>query len=183
MRQVKYAAVFLVLAQAWVSGCSSAETPNDPAAAGTGGSTGATGGTGGTGGTTGGTGGSVAGTGGSGGVNTDPNCKGIRTNMMCTAMGQHCENLVCGLGDAGSRVCDCNGTWTCTMCDFSSSPHAWAMAKPADITVCTGSEADTIACPTLDATCEGAAGGEACVCFLDDENAQVWDCDSPPSTW
>ncbi len=190
MRRAKLATVLLVCAQVWVySGCSSAETPagGDPSTGGTGasGGSGGTGGTtGGTGGTTGGTGGTSSGSGGtSGTANTDPNCKGIKTNMACPNEGLHCDNLVCGLGDSGTRVCDCATNWSCTACDFSASPFDWAKSKPADITPCTGAEQDTVPCATLGATCEGAANGEACVCFLDDESAQIWDCDKPPSTW
>jgi hypothetical protein len=192
MRRTNFATILVVLAQAWVFGCSSAETPagDDTATGGTGGSgagaTGGTGGaTGGTGGTTGGTGGtggsSTAGTGGTGTV--PPECKGIRTNMACSPEGQACPNLVCGLGDSGTRSCNCATNWSCTACDWANSPYEWAKSKPANITTCTGAEQDGIACTTLDATCEGAANGEACVCFLDDEGTQIWDCDKPPGTW
>jgi len=175
----------LVLAQAWVWGCSSAETPNDPATGGTGGATGGTGGAGGTTGGTGGTTGGTSGTGGSAGANTDPACKGISTGEACTTMGLNCTGLVCGLGDSGSRACTCNGTWACDPCSWTNTTFPWAMSKPADIVPCTGTEQDKVACPTLDATCEngGGNGMEACVCFLDDEGNQIWDCDKPPGTW
>jgi hypothetical protein len=115
-------------------------------------------------------------------VNTDPNCKGISNMGACTMDGLHCENLVCGLGDSGARECDCSGVWTCTACSWENTQFEWARAKPADITTCTGTEQDTVPCPTLDATCEGAPNNEACVCILDDDE-QVWDCDRPPGTW
>jgi hypothetical protein len=175
-----------------VYGCSSAETPggDDTATGGTGGAGaaggtgGATGGAGGTTGGTGGTGGTTAGgTGGAGGGTVPPECKGISTGKACTPEGQACPNLVCGLGDSGSRSCDCMTNWVCSSCDWTNSPFAWAKAKPANITPCTGAEQDDIPCGTLDATCEGAANGEACVCYLDDESEQIWDCDRPPGTW
>jgi len=181
----------VVLAQAaLVYGCSSAETPagDDSATGGTGGA-GAAGGTGGAGGTTGGTGTGGTGTGGTGtggtggGTTVPPECKGISTGKACTPEGQACPNLVCGLGDSGSRSCNCATNWSCTACDWTNSPFAWAKAKPAGTTTCTGAEQDGIACGTLDATCEGAANGEACVCYIDDEGAQIWDCDKPPGTW
>jgi hypothetical protein len=195
MRRANFATILVVLAQAWVYGCSSAETPagDDTATGGTGGAGagatggtgGATGGTGGSTGATGGTGGSTGATGGTGGTGTTvpPECKGIKTGMSCTPEGQACPNLVCGLGDSGSRTCNCASTWNCTACDWTNSPYAWAKSKPANITTCSGAEQDGIACTMLDATCEGAANGEACVCFLDDEGAQIWDCDKPPGTW
>jgi hypothetical protein len=197
MRGTNFATILVVLAQAWAYGCSSAETPagDDTATGGTGGATGGTGGstggtggsTGGTGGSTGGTGGSTGGTGGStGGTGAvvPPECKGIKTGMACTPEGQACPNLVCGLGDSGTRSCNCATNWSCTPCDWTNSQFAWAKSKPADIQPCTGTEADEVACPRLDATCEGAGGGtEACVCFLDDEGMQIWDCDKPPGTW
>lgn len=190
MRRVNYAGVLLVLAQGLVWGCSSAETPNDPpATGGTGGSTGGTGGaSGGTGGSTGGSGGTTGGTSGTGGgagASTDPACKGISSNAMCTNVGLSCPGLVCGLGDSGARTCDCTGTWACTACNWDNTTFPWAMSKPADITPCLGTEQDKIACTTLDATCEngGNGGTEACVCFLDDEDNQIWDCDRPPGTW
>jgi hypothetical protein len=194
MRRANFATILVVLAQAaLVYGCSSAETPagDDSATGGTGGA-GATGGaggaTGGAGGTTGGTGGATGGTGGtatggSGGGVIPPECKGISTGKACTPEGQACPNLVCGLGDSGSRSCDCMTNWVCSSCDWTNSPYAWARSKPADITPCTGSEQDGSACTTVDATCEGASNGEACVCFLDDEGALIWDCDRPPGTW
>lgn len=192
MRLANFATILVVLAQAWVYGCSSAETPagDDTATGGTGGATGGTGGTGGaTGGssTTGGTGGSTGGTGtgGAGGTGTTvpPECKGIKTGMACTPEGQACPNLVCGLGDSGTRTCNCATNWSCTACDWTNSPFPWAKSKPAGTTTCTGAEQDGITCTTLDATCEGAANGEACVCYLDDEGMQIWDCDKPPGTW
>jgi hypothetical protein len=187
MERAKFAGILLVLAQVGVFGCSSAETPSDGTSGGSGGA-GGSGASGGAGGSTGGsatggtgTGGSSSGTGG--GATTDPNCKGISTGAACANMGLHCEPLVCGLGDSGSRTCDCNGTWSCTACNWDNTPYAWAMAKPADITTCTGTEQDGASCPTLDATCEGAPNNEACVCYLDDEDSQIWDCDKPPGTW
>jgi hypothetical protein len=190
MRRTNFATILVVLAQAaLVYGCSSAETPagGDTATGGTGGA-GASGGTGGAGGSTGGTGtgGSTGGTGtgGTGGGTTvPPECKGISTGKACTPEGQACPNLVCGLGDSGSRSCDCATNWMCSACDWTNSPFAWAKSKPTDIVPCSGAEQDGITCATLDATCEGAANGEACVCYIDDEGEQIWDCDKPPGTW
>lgn len=196
MRRANFATILLVFTQAALFyGCSSAETPggDDSATGGTGGA-GATGGAGGatggttggtgTGGATGGTGGATGGAGGTGGGTTvPPECKGISTGKACTPEGQACPNLICGLGDSGTRTCNCATNWMCTPCNWDNTPYEWARAKPAGIMPCTGSEADGVSCGTLDATCEGAAAGEACVCFIDDEGAQIWDCDKPPGTW
>jgi hypothetical protein len=142
-----------------------------------------TGGTGtagdtGAGGTTAGTTGTGGGTAGTGG--NDPACKGISTGMACTPEGTNCPVLMCGLADSGSRSCNCATTWSCTSCDFTNSPFK---DKPANITTCTGTEADKIPCTELNAVCEGAAGGEVCACFTDDEGAQIWDCDKAPTSW
>jgi hypothetical protein len=99
---------FVVLTGLGIVACSSADTPEGDDA-GTGGSSGsATGGTA-TGGTsTGGTatGGTATGgtaTGGTAGsgmeANSDPECKGIKSNAACTLAGKACPNLVCGIAD------------------------------------------------------------------------------------
>jgi hypothetical protein len=167
-------------------------TGGTPGTGGTTGGTSATGGTPGTGGATGGTGaggdtsaggttGGASTTGGTGGTGiVDPACKGIKTGMACTPEGTNCPTLTCGLADSGSRSCNCATTWSCTSCDFTNSPFK---DKPADITTCTGTEADKIPCTTLHAVCEGAAGGEVCACYTDDEGAMIWDCDKAPTTW
>jgi hypothetical protein len=67
----------------------------------------------------------------------------------------------------------------CASCDFTNSMFK---DKPANIGTCT-TEADKLECTTEGAACEGAPGGEVCVCFRDDENMLIWDCDKAPPTW
>jgi hypothetical protein len=195
---------FLVLAS--VSGCSSADTPDEggggtsssTAGKGTtsGGSTvlpmggttsdagtsssaaGTASPTAGTAATTGGmsSGGTGSGTGGA----VSAACKGIKTGMACMPEGTDCPGLACGLADSGARACKCMGTWMCASCDYSASPFK---DKPADIMKCTGVEADKVTCTEKGKVCDGAAGGEVCACWTDDEGALIWDCDKPPTTW
>jgi hypothetical protein len=191
---------FLVLA---TGACSSANTPDDESdggsssvgsSAGTNSSAGmtvvptaGTGSDGGTGNTSAGTGNSDAGTpptAGTGSGGTPPvagaACKSIKTGMACTPEGQDCPMLACGLADSGIRDCLCQGTWMCQSCDFTASPFK---DKPADITTCTN-QADKLDCTGQEgAVCEGAAGGEVCACWPDDEGALIWDCDKAPTSW
>jgi len=110
----------------------------------------------------------------------DPSCRGIATGNACVNAGLHCESLLCGLADSGRRTCDCRATWACSACDFTGSVYA---ERPGSISECTGFEQDRVACAVLGAVCLGAAAGEACACYLDDECNQVWDCDKPPPGW
>jgi hypothetical protein len=191
---------FLVLLSG--AGCSSANPPDDDgASAGKGGTgTGTAGGPTGTSGTstsssgsgnatagesssTGGSGtaGTGAGTAGSGTAGApSAACKGIKSNMACTPEGTDCPGLACGLADTGKRSCKCASTWMCSACDFTGTPFE---KKPADITKCTGVEADKITCTEMNKVCEGAAGGEVCACYPDDEGSLIWDCDKPPTSW
>lgn len=124
-------------------------------------------------------GGTGAGTGGTGGTNPAA-CKGIKTGMACMPEGTDCPALTCGLADTGTRACKCMSTWMCASCDYSMSPFK---DKPADISKCTGVEADKVACTEKGKVCEGAPGSEVCACWTDDEGALIWDCDKPPTTW
>ncbi|HVY29986.1 MAG TPA: hypothetical protein VHB79_25690 [Polyangiaceae bacterium] len=133
-----------------------------------------------TGGTSSGTGGTASTTGGTGAGGNSPACKGIKTGMACMPEGTDCPALTCGLADTGTRACKCMSTWMCGSCDFSASPFK---DKPADITKCTGVEADKVTCTEKGKVCDGAAGGEVCACWTDDEGALIWDCDKPPTTW
>jgi hypothetical protein len=99
--------------------------------------------------------------------------------MACTAEGVDCQGLACGIADSGVRACKCMGTWMCAACDFTNSPFK---TKPANIGTCSN-EADKLECATEGAACEGAPGGEVCVCFKDDEQSLIWDCDKAPPTW
>jgi hypothetical protein len=138
-------------------------------------------GTAGTASTTGGTSSGTAGTGSGGTGATNPAaCKGIKTGMACMPEGTDCPTLTCGLADSGTRACKCMSTWMCGSCDFSASPFK---DKPADIAKCTGVEADKVTCTEKGKVCDGAAGGEVCACWTDDEGALIWDCDKPPTTW
>jgi hypothetical protein len=192
---------FLVLAGGLA--CSSANTPDDEEEGGTGNSTAGTNSSSGSGvipmgGNTsnGGSGSSDAGTSSTptAGTNATPTagtgsggappsavaCKGIKTGMACMPEGQACPDLACGLADSGTRACSCETTWMCSSCDFTNSPFK---DKPADITTCTN-QADKLDCTGMEgAVCEGAAGGEVCACYLDDEGAPIWDCDKAPTTW
>jgi hypothetical protein len=116
------------------------------------------------------------GSGGGGGVNADPLCKGIKSNMACPNEGLMCPDLVCGLADSGRRACNCATNWTCTSCDFTGSPFATAPASP---TTCT-TQADNGPCTTENEVCTGAADGEVCACYRDDEGTLIWDCDDAP---
>lgn len=131
-----------------------------------------------TGGTSSGTGGTGAGGTGAGG--NPAACKGIKTGMACMPEGTDCPALTCGLADSGTRACKCMATWMCGSCDFSASPFK---DKPADIATCTGVEADKVTCTEKGKVCQGAAGGEVCACWTDDEGALIWDCDKAPTTW
>jgi hypothetical protein len=124
----------------------------------------------------GGAAGTSSGTGGTGGVNSDPLCKGIRSDMMCTNDGLVCMGLACGLADSGRRACNCSATWSCSSCDFTGSPFA---EMPAGAPTCT-TEQDDDPCTTVGAVCVGAPDGEVCACYTDDEGANIWDCDDPP---
>ena len=190
---------FLVLAGG--AGCSSASTPDDGGDGGTSSSTAGTssttagttsvvptagtssdGGSSSTAGTSSaGTSSSTAGTatGGTGSTPVGTACKSIKTGMACMPEGQDCPDLKCGLADSGVRSCLCQTTWMCASCDFSASPFK---DKPADITTCTN-QADKLDCTGMEgATCEGAAGGEVCACWPDDEGSLIWDCDKAPTT-
>jgi len=192
----------ILAAAAGLPGCSSADTPEDGGDDGTGGATGgsagsATGGTAPTGGTagsdmggtagsdTGGTAGDTGGTtttggsGGGGGVNTDPECKGIKSNMSCPIEGKMCPNLVCGLADSGTRECNCATNWTCTSCDYTNS---WVRDRPADIPACPAEATDEAPCLENMTVC-GPVGSEYCACYTDATDGLIWDCDSPPSSW
>jgi hypothetical protein len=191
---------FLVLAGGLA--CSSANTPDDDEEGGTGNSTAGTNSSSGSGvipmggNTSNGGSGSDAGTSSTptAGTNATPTagtgtggappsavaCKGIKTGMACMPEGQACPDLACGLADSGTRACSCEATWMCSSCDFTNSPFK---DKPADITTCTN-QADKLDCTGMEgAVCEGAAGGEVCACYLDDEGAPIWDCDKAPTTW
>jgi hypothetical protein len=78
------------------------------------------------------------------------------------------------------RSCKCQTTWMCSSCDFTNSQFK---DKPAGITTCSGVEQDKVECPMEGAACEGAPGGEVCVCFIDDEQNMIWDCDKAPLSW
>jgi hypothetical protein len=191
---------FLVLAGGLA--CSSANTPDDEEEGGTGNSTAGTNSSSGSGvipmggNTSNGGSGSDAGTSSTptAGTNATPTagtgsggappsavaCKSIKTGMACMPEGQACPDLVCGLADSGTRACSCETTWMCSSCDFTNSPFK---DKPADITTCTN-QADKLDCTGMEgAVCEGAAGGEVCACYADDEGALIWDCDKAPTTW
>ncbi len=133
---------------------------------------GGTAGDGGTGVGAGGTAGSAA---GAGGVNSDPLCKGIKSNMACTSEGLSCPVLACGLADSGRRDCACATNWTCTSCDFTGSPYATAPASPATCTT----EKDKDPCTTEGAVCIGAPNSEVCACYMDGSTL-IWDCDKQP---
>lgn len=128
-------------------------------------------------GTTSSTAGTGSGTGGTSGVPLE--CKGTKSGMACTAEGVDCQGLACGIADSGVRACKCMGTWMCAACDFTNSPFK---TKPDPIGTCTN-EADKLECATEGMACEGAPGGEVCVCFRDDEGSLIWDCDKAPPTW
>lgn len=191
---------FVMLTAVGVVACSSADTPegddddgttggtSSGATGGTGGSTAGTGagGTGATGGAgaaggTGATGGTAptGGAGGAGGVNSDPECKGIRSNMPCMPEGKDCQSLVCGLADSGTRSCLCATNWSCMPCDFTNSMFR---DRPAEIPACPPEAADEVACTQLGLVC-GPNGSEYCACYQDATDGLIWDCDSPPSSW
>ena len=142
------------------------------------GGTPATGGTIPTGGT--GVGGSVtAGVGGTGGVNTNPECKGISNNQPCVTEGLQCANLICGLADSGRRTCNCATNWSCTACDYTSSPFR---DRPAIIPACPAGIGDEVTCTQENSVC-GPVGSEYCACYQNPADGLIWDCDNPPSTW
>jgi len=121
----------------------------------------------------------MPGTGGTTGSG-NPMCLGIRRGMPCLEEGYSCEGLRCGLADEGNRTCACaGGVWECTSCDFTGSLIEF---PPAYVSVCT-SQSDQLYCDTQWELCSGAPGGEVCICYVDDEGALVWDCDSPPASW
>jgi len=124
-------------------------------------------------------GGIPAGTAGALPRNSDPECKGIKSNQACVLEGKACPNLVCGLGDSGRRECNCATNWTCSACDYSSSPFR---ARPAFIPVCTPDVADEVPCTTENQLC-GPVGPEYCACFSSCTDGLIWDCDNAPSTW
>jgi hypothetical protein len=132
-------------------------------------------------------GGALVGTGG--GVSTPPRpcagvarpapvsaCSGIKTGTVCLPEGQQCDCLACGLADLGRRDCQCSaGVWVCTVCVhpgdiFPSDPPP----------LCT-IQADKLSCRVEGQMCQGAPGGEVCMCYVDDEGILVWDCDKLPS--
>jgi hypothetical protein len=129
----------------------------------------------------------AAGFAGAGGVNTDPQCMGIKSNMACPIEGKLCPNLPCGLGDAGRRGCSCATFWTCTACDFSSS---FLATRPPNIQPCSQSVQDGFACtvPASPSTvCSSiVATNEYCVCASIPRQPALqpeWDCDAAPSSW
>lgn len=190
---------FLLISGAF--GCSSASTPDEGdggtgstgstsstsgttsnvsgSSSSTGGTSAGTSSTAGTSSSTAGTSSSTAGTGSGGTGTTSAECKGTKNGMACTAEGVDCPNLPCGIADSGVRSCKCQTTWACASCDFTDSPFK---VKPEGITTCT-TEADKLECTTEGAACEGAPGGQVCVCFRDDEGMLIWDCDAAPPTW
>ena len=182
---------FLLISGA--SGCSSANSPDD-GGSGTGNSTSGTtsnvsGSSNSAGGSSAGTSSSTAGTSpgtagtpsgaGTGSGGASASCKGTKSGMACTVEGTDCPGLVCGIADSGTRSCKCETNWVCAPCDFTNSPFK---DKPRDIGTCT-IEQDKVECATEGAACEGAPGGEVCVCFRDDEQQLIWDCDKAPTTW
>jgi hypothetical protein len=184
-RRMGLLGALLVLAQAgtfW--GCSSS-SDSTPATGGststsTGGST-----TTGTGGTTSSTGGTTSSTGGGSAacaMQTLPTvaaeCKGIKTMAACTTSGTTCADGLCGIADTGRRDCSCNGTWTCELCNYDTSPFKCPPAG--GLPACT-TEADKAPCTTACSVCD--KGSEICACYWDDEGALIWDCDGKPSTW
>jgi hypothetical protein len=123
------------------------------------------------------------GTGGTGGTGVNPpECKSISRDMPCTAEGQQCPNLVCGLADSGTRDCNCATTWMCTACDFTNSRF---MTKPEVIEPCPSGVAKGVDCePSIDGTvCGPLTDGDYCACYVDPTDGQIWDCDSAPSSW
>ena len=128
------------------------------------------------------TGGTIptAGVGGvAGGVNVDPECKGIKSNMVCLPEGKLCENLLCGIADSGRRACACATYWSCTTCDYTNSPFR---DPPARIPACPPDVADEVACAQENTVC-GPVGIEYCACYADATDGLIWDCDDPPTTW
>jgi hypothetical protein len=107
-------------------------------------------------------------------------CRGIKTGMACQNEGLLCSNLPCGLADTGCRQCLCSTTWSCTPCDYSSSP---LKDQPIDPWTCTEAVADKVACVVEWDVCVGAPSSEVCACYTDSEGALIWDCDKPPSSW
>jgi hypothetical protein len=111
--------------------------------------------------------------------NTDPECKGIRTNQPCALDGKMCPNLPCGLADSGRRQCSCATNWQCTSCDNSNS---WISTPPCDILPCPPEVADEVSCTSEHTVC-GPVGSEYCACYRSPTDGLIWDCDSPPSSW
>lgn len=169
-------------------GCSSAEDDSG----GTGGSSASTGGTSPTGGTTTATGGDTSSTGGTTSSGdmcmataSPTGCSGISRDGECPTEGQNCAELPCGVSDVGRRECNCTGLiWDCTDCaypmDFATCP---IMEPPAStLEDCVTGTVDGVSC----ASSQGSRcmnGTEVCICWPDDENTIIWDCDKPPSFW
>lgn len=102
-------------------------------------------------------------------------CRGIKTGLFCAPEGQACPCLRCGLADLGRRGCSCSGdVWTCSACQF---PPGWQW--PPDLPLCI-EQADKLPCFAEGQACQSAPGGEACLCYRDDEGQLIWDCDKPP---
>jgi hypothetical protein len=123
--------------------------------------------------------GGSTGTGGVAGANGDPECRGIKSNMACPLEGKLCSNLSCGLADSGRRNCACATNWTCSACDYSSSPFR---DRPACLTQCPADAADEVPCTLQNFVC-GPIGAEYCACYSSPSDGLIWDCDSPPSSW
>ena len=153
----------------------------------------ATGGTAGTPAAGSGPGGSAGSGAGASGVNMDAMCKSISNNMPCTAAvgdGKMCPMMPCGLGDSGRRDCNCQVNWTCTSCNFASSP---IMTKPANAeTPCSGVTNGMPCAMNIDSplsVCNNSAAtpdDPYCMCASDPRNPAnpaEWNCDSAPSSW
>lgn len=103
-------------------------------------------------------------------------CRGIKTGASCAAEGQLCPCLLCGLADLGARTCHCDaGVWSCSACQY---PEDWRW--PSDVPFCTD-QADKLPCASEGLLCQGAPGGEVCLCYRDPEDFLIWDCDKPPA--
>jgi hypothetical protein len=112
--------------------------------------------------------------------NTDPQCKGIRTNQPCALDGTMCPNLACGLADSGRRQCNCATNWACTSCDNSNS---WTSSPPCDILACPAEVADEVPCAEEQTICGPLTNGEYCACWNSPSDGLSWDCDAAPPTW
>jgi hypothetical protein len=128
----------------------------------------------------GGTGGGVTATGGVA-DQSDPQCQGVRTHLVCVFEGKQCADVACGIADSGRSQCTCATYWQCTMCDYTNSPFR---DRPASVPRCLPEVADEGYCDEENALCSRKGGVEEyCACYRDPTGGLIWDCTAPPSTW